>query len=270
MLPAVPTTAQVITDLSYDLAALSEPELLVDWNAVGTGTRAGIRVTTAAGEARSYTNTNLGLDNGEAFLMDGVISAESLSVDADRGARMWVRFRDATTPPFLVRHVEVRLFRETGTHRVGLFNDSLASVFASLGSLPQDWTNAADRLRVRIRHQEVAGISTIFLVAENSSLWAPDLSGPLTPDATNTFSLPVNNANFPPLSGSGEFGFGNFVAGDYYADYQHVRLMRSSEPDTVLPALVAVDVPVLGAHGIAVLVFLFAIGGWVLLARLRY
>ena len=59
MLPAVPTTAQVITDLSYDLAALSEPELLVDWNAVGTGTRAGIRVTTAAGETATQTAATL-------------------------------------------------------------------------------------------------------------------------------------------------------------------------------------------------------------------
>jgi hypothetical protein len=107
------------------------------------------------------------------------------------------------------------------------------------------------------------------LVAENSSLWAPDLSGPLTPDATNTLSLPVNSTNFPPLSGSGEFGFGNFVAGAYFADYQTVRLIRSSESDTVLPALAGVDVPALDVPGTLVLVILIAIGGWVFLMRIR-
>ncbi|MFC2144224.1 hypothetical protein ACFLQM_00880, partial [Acidobacteriota bacterium] len=269
VLPASPATAQVITDLTYDLAALSEPELLVDWTAAGLGTRTGIRVTTTAGNTRTYTHSSLTLDNGEAFLMDVLCSGEFLGADGDRGARMWVRFRDASMPPTLYRYVEARLYRDAGTRRVGLYNSSFDPVSAPLGSLPQDWTNTVDRLRVRIRHQEVAGVGTIIFEAENSSLWAPDLSGPLTPDATNTFSIAANGVNFPPISGSGEFGFGNFVAGGYYADYQHVRLIRSSEPDTVLPALLAVDVPSLGVPGFAVLVMLFAIGGWVLLVRFR-
>jgi len=267
VLPASLATAQTITDLTYDLAVLSEPELLVDWNAFGTGTRAGIRVTTA-GDTRYYTHAGLDLDNGEAFLMDLVLSAESLGADGDRGARMWMRFRDATTPPLQYRHVEARLFRDVSTYRVGLFNSSSALITASLGSLPQDWRSAPDRLRVRIQQQEVAGVSTIFLVAENSSLWAPDLSGPLTPDATNTLSMPVNDALFPPLPGSGEFGFGNFVTGDYYADYETVRLIRSSESDTVLPAALALDIPTLDAWGLILFTGLMAsVAIWILLRK---
>jgi len=256
-LPASLATAQTITDLTYDLVVLSEPELLLDWNAFGTGTRAGIRVTTV-GDTRYYTHTGLGLDNGEAFLMDLVLSAELLGADGDRGARMWVRFRDATMPPLQYRHVETRLFRDVGTYRVGLFNSSSALISASLGSLPQDWTSTSDRLRVRIRHQEIAGVSTIFLVAENSSLWAPDLSGPLTPDATNTLSMPVNDLLFPPSAGSSEFGFGNFETGSYFADYETVRLIRSSESDTVLPAALALDIPTLDAWGLILLTGLMA------------
>ena len=75
VVPARLSFAQAITDLSYELATLSEPELLVDWRAAGLGTRAGVRVTTV-GNTRTYTHSSLGLDNGEAFLMDVVLSAE--------------------------------------------------------------------------------------------------------------------------------------------------------------------------------------------------
>jgi hypothetical protein len=267
VIPAGPAAAQVITDLSYDLAALSEVELLLDWTAFGTGVRAGIAVTTT-GDTRYYTHSGLSLDNGEAFLIDMVASAESLGADGERGARMWVRFRDAAMPPLVYRHVEARLFREAGTSRVGLFNNPSAPIAAYLGSLPQDWTNISDRLRVRIRHQEVAGVSTVFLVAENSSQWTPDLLGPLAPDATNTFGVAVNDASFPPLAASTEFGFGNAVAGTYSASYETVRIIRSSEPDTVLPApLVLNNIPTSGWPGFAVFTILLAIGGWVLLIR---
>ena len=182
---------------------------------------------------------------------------------------MWVRFRDATMPPLLYRHVEARLFREAGTYMVGLFNSSSAPVSASLGSLPQNWTSTVPRLRIRIRQQEVAGVPTIFFSAEDSTQWAPDLSGPLTPDATNTFTVPADNTNFPPVAGISEFGFGNFLAGSYFADYQSVRIIRSSESDTVLPAAFALNIPTLGAPGYAVLAMLLAVGGWILLGRFR-
>ena len=116
---------------------------------------------------------------------------------------------------------------------------------------------------------EVAGAPTIFLVAEDSTQWAPDLSGPLTPDASNTLSVPVDGITFPPSPGSSEFGFGNFVAGDYYADYETVRIIRSSESDTVLPAALNLVIPTLGVSGVAVLVILFATAGLALLVRSR-
>ena len=264
-----PLRAQVITDLSYDLAALSEPELLVDWAGVGTGVRAGIRVTTTAGTTRYYTNSNLALDNGVAYLMDIVFSGQATVTDDERGARMWVRFRDPSLPPLQYRHVEARLFRDAGTNRIGLFNSPSAPSASPLASLPQDWTDTSPRLRVRIRYQEVAGAPTIFLVAEDSTQWAPDLSGPLTPDASNTLSVPVDGITFPPSPGSSEFGFGNFVAGDYYADYETVRIIRSSESDTVLPAALNLVIPTLGVSGVAVLVILFATAGLALLVRSR-
>jgi len=109
--------------------------------------------------------------------MDTVFSGEALAADGDRGARMWVRFSDATLPPAQCRHVEARLVREGGSH-IRLFNSPGA--ITPLASLPQDWTSATPRVRVRIRYQEVAGIPTIFFVAEDSTQWTPDLSGPLT------------------------------------------------------------------------------------------
>lgn len=261
MIFASPATAQVITNLSYDLTSLTEPELLADWVGNGAGVRSGIRVTTAAGDTRTYTHSTLPVD-GEAFLMDTVVSAEGLGADIDRGVKIWVRFAEPTAPPVQVRHAEVRLYREAGTYLVGLFGTSGAGT--ALGSLPQDWTSAADRLRIRIRYQEIAGVGTVFLEAENSSQWRSDLAGPLTPDSSNTFSVLVNGANFPAITGSSEFGFGNAVAGAYYADYQAVQLIRSSEPDTVLPVVrtPTVPVPVLKVSGYAVLVILLAIGGW--------
>lgn len=94
VLSATPAPAQMITDLTYDLAALSEPELRVDWAASGTGARPAIRVTTTSGNTRYYTNSGLSLDSGEAFLMDAVLSAQELAANDERGARLWVRFRD--------------------------------------------------------------------------------------------------------------------------------------------------------------------------------
>ena len=267
MVPASRAAAQVITDLTYDLAALSEPELLVDWNAFGSGTRAGIRVTTAA-NTRYYTHTGLGLGNGEAFLMDVLLSGQVLLADGDRGARLWVRFRDASLPPTQYRHVEARLYRESGTVRLGLYNSSSAPISTPLGSLPQDWGSTSPRLRVRIRHQEVAGVPTIFFVAEDSTQWTPDLSGPLTPDATNTFSVPADNTNFPPTAGISEFGFGNYLLGSYYADYESVRIIRSSESDTVLPAAFALDIPTLDTWGLMLFTGLVAsVAVWILLRR---
>ena len=125
------------------------------------------------------------------------------------------------------------------------------------------------RLRVRIRHQEVAGISTVLFMAEDSNLWAPDLSGPAIPDATNTLSVPVSGS-FSPTPASSEFGFGNVVSGTYDADFETVRIIRSSEPDTVLPALQALNVPTLEFPGYAVLAVLLAMSGWALLIRFRH
>jgi hypothetical protein len=269
VLSASSAPAQVITDLTYGLAALSEPELLVDWVGAGTGIRAGIRVTTS-GDTRYYTNSNLVLDNGEAYLMDIVFSGQATGADGERGARMWVRFRDPSLPPLLYRYVEARFLRDAGTNRVGLFNSPSAPFASPLASLPQDWTSASPRLRVRIRYQSVAGVPTIFLVAEDSTQWAPDLSEPLTPDASNTLSLLVDGTTFPPSPGSSEFGFGNVVAGSYFADYETVRIIRSSESDTVLPAAFDLAIPTLGVSGIAVLVILFATAGLALLVRYRY
>lgn len=269
VLSASPASAQVITDLTFDLTALSEPELLVDWVGAGTGTRAGIRVTTS-GDTRYYTNSNLSLDNGEAFLMDIVFSGEATSADGERGARMWVRFRDPSLPPMQFRYVEARFFRDAGTNRVGLFNSPSALLGSPLASLPQDWTSTSPRLRVRIRYQEVAGVATIFLVAEDSTQWAPDLSGPLTPDASNTLSLPVDGVTFPSSPSSSEFGFGNVLPGSYFADYENVRIIRSSESDTVLPAAFDLAIPTLGVSGTAVFVILLATNGLALLVRNRY
>jgi hypothetical protein len=269
VVPAEISFAQAITDLSYDLATLSEPQLLVDWNAAGLGTRTGIRVT-AVGNTRTYAHSSLNLDNGEAFLMDVILSAESMGFDGDRGARAWVRFRDASLPPMQYRHAEARLYRDGGAFRVGLFNGPTAPIAAPVGSLAQDWRSESPRLRVRIRQQEVAGVPTIFFVVEDSTQWTPDLSGPLAPGAANTLSLPADNANFPAAAGASEFGFGNYLAGNYYADYESVRIIRSSETDTALPVAVARDVPTLNPSGIAMLVLLLAIGGWALATRTRF
>ena len=122
---------------------------------------------------------------------------------------------------------------------------------------------------MRIRYQEVGGVPTIFLTAQDSTQWTSDLSGPLTPNALNSLSLPVDNVSFPASSGSSEFGFGNFVAGAYSSDFENVRIIRSSEPDTFLPALLAANVPALSAHGVASLAMRFAIGGWTIRARWR-
>lgn len=262
-------TAQVVTDLTYDLTTLSEPELLVDWTASGAGSMAGIRVTTTAGQTRTYRHTSLDLDN-VAFLMDVVISAQSLGSDTERGARFWAQFSDPWIPPMLVRHAEVRLYRETGTYKVGLFNTDTGG--SALVSLSRDWTNTVDRLRVRLRYQEIAGVGTIFLVAENSSQWTPDLAGPMSPGPGNTLSLPVNSGNFPGFSGSREFGFGNAIAGAYYGDYQHVRLITSSDPGTELPVPsepATPGVPSLAIPGHVLLFVLLGVGGWVFLARPR-
>ena len=78
-----------------------------------------------------------------------------------------------------------------------------------------------------------------------------------------------NRFSFFTSAGSSEFGFGNFVTGSYSADYQSIRLMRSSESDTVLPAAFALDIPTLGLPGYAVLVTLFAFAGWVILIRFK-
>jgi hypothetical protein len=269
VLSLVPTStarAQVVTDLTYDLAALSEPELLVDWVAFGTGVRTGIRVT-STGNLRYYTHSSLGLDNGEAFLMDVVFSGAPLAAAGERGARMWVRFRDMTLPPGMYWWVEARFLADAASvYRVDLVDGTSGAV---QGSLVQDWASTAPRLRIRIRHQEVAGVPTIFFVAEDSTQWTSDLSGPLAPGAGNTLSMPLSLFSVTG-AGSAEFGFGNVVAGTYYADYESVRIIRSSEPDTLLPVPLALNnIPTMGLAGVVVLVVLLAIGGWVLVVRFR-
>jgi len=143
---------------------------------------------------------------------------------------MWVRFRIPAMHPTQFWFVEIRFTRQGGAYRVDLVDGTNGSIE---GSLPKDWSVVAPRLRVRMRHQEMEGVRTIFLMVEDSTLWKADLSEPVSPDSTNTLSVP--SSSFGSRPASAQFGFGNVISGVYNSDWEVVRVIRSSESDTFLP-----------------------------------
>jgi hypothetical protein len=100
----------------------------------------------------------------------------------------------------------------------------------------------------------------MFFVVEDSTQWPADPSGPLTPDVTNTLTVPISYW-IPSLAGSAEFGFARCVAGTYSTNFETVRIIRSSESDMELPALLMPNIAALSKPDAMVPATRFAIVG---------
>lgn len=222
MLSGVSANAATITDLSYDLFTLSEAQLQNDWTASGLGARTGITLAPCCGYSFYYIRSDLEIRNGQAFLLDAVVSAPPLAVAGERGVRMWAAFTDSNTPlPAPKRRdVEVRLYENAAGQRRFALSDGLNGT--ELASIPADWTSGTPRYEVRLRRQLVGTDSIIFL--------------DVGPEGGSFLSTQVALSLFSFSPGAGnEFGFGNLVSGTYASDWESVRVIVSSEADTLLP-----------------------------------
>lgn len=215
--------ASVVENLFYDLATDS----LSDWTEViGGASRSGIRIQSSR-NTLYYKRDDLAI-NQNAFQIEAVVSGSALAADGELGARMWVKFPGNTH--LLVMNVEVRFVRQGGKYYIVLMDVNDGHEEARL---EQDWTEESPRLRVRIKRQEVGSQDYIFLQAEESSSW----DNPAQPNHLNDppNSLAVLMTNFTALPGSSEVGFGNFITGNYYSDWESIHLTVCDDDTTVLP-----------------------------------
>jgi len=203
---------------------------LSSWTEVAGGaSRVGIKIT-SGGNTLHYTRNDLDIDNGKAFQIEAKFSAEGLGADGERGARMWVKFRDSGLPPGDVYNAELQMVREGGVNKLKLVDGNSNTVRASL---TKDWTSTGDRLRVRIKRQKVSGTDYLILQAESSSSWDdPTQPNNLNDGNSQAVALAGNFSTAPDAS---QFGFGNFVAGNYFSEWDSVHVTAGGNADTILP-----------------------------------
>jgi hypothetical protein len=240
-----PANAVVITDLSYDLAALSEAEFLNDWTESNTGpaaSKTGINIQ-SSGDSIVFSQNSLDMSHGEAFLFDAVVSGSALAAaDGELGARMWVHFGVNGMPPATAYHSEVRFVKEASQYKINLVDGTNGVTRASLVA---SWPDIVPRQRVVLRRQLVGGVDTIIFQVEDENLWDDVLLNPMVIDASNTISIPVLG-NFAGAGSLGTpFGFGNVNSGvgNYYSEWERLRFIHSNEPDTLLPYVQRVPEP---------------------------
>jgi len=215
-----------ITNLIDDLSTSN----LSSWTeVVGGAARAGITITSNS-NTLYYTRSDLDINNAKAFQIEAKFSAEGLGTDGERGARMWVMFRDSALPPGEVYNAELRLVREGGVNKLKLVDGNSGAIRASL---TKNWTQTSPRLRVRIKRQKVSGTDYIILQAEGSSSW-DDPTQPNNLSDANSQAVALAG-NFSSAADSSQFGFGNSVAGNYYSEWNSVHVTAGEDSDTILP-----------------------------------
>lgn len=216
------------TEFNYELASLSEAELLVDWTGIGTSVRTG-KVISSVGNTRTYLRNDIPIGGGQAWMFEAVMSADQITGAGERGARMWARFTDLGAPAFPLgdksRHVELRLLENAALERRFVLFDALGG--GEMLSITGDWAYSH---RVRLRRQLIGIDDLIFLEAQLASA---------SPGAWTSVSTLVSGLSHQVATAS-EFGFGNHStpSGDFDSQWSTIRLMASDDADTLLPTVV--------------------------------
>lgn len=218
--------SQVNLNIYEDMRAST----LSDWTSTGEGSRTGITIQ-SAGNALFYYRNDIPINNQKAFQLEAVLSASAMMNDGERGARMWIRFRDdgIGMPPLTVYSIELWLMRQGGAYLIGLTDGANNSDKAQLD---KDWTTASPRIRVRLKRQNIGGIDYIFLQSENSDIW----DKPSTPniiDGEDSKGVPLSS--FTITSGVSEMGFGNVLAGTYDSFWEYIHITTAADVFTLLP-----------------------------------
>ena len=229
--------ASVVENLYYDLATISEAELLNDWNAFGDAGRSGITITSAS-NIRYYTRTDVAMGAGQAFMLEAVVSADPITSAGERGARMWVKFADPSAPAFpsgdKIRHLEVRLLEDAGGSQRFALVDAIAG--GELVSIAADWSIPADRYRVRLKRQQISGSDYMVLQAEKASeIDDPDDRNP-DPDTPSSQKVLINELQWQ-LTTANELGFGHhsLPTGDFASDWVSVHVTGTNSAVDELP-----------------------------------
>lgn len=229
--------ASVVENLYYDLATISEAELLNDWNAFGDAERSGITITSAS-NTKIYTRTDVAMGTGQAFMLEAVVSADPMGGAGERGARMWAKFVDPSAPAFpsgvKIRHLEVQLLEDgVGSRRFALI-DAIAGT--ELVSIAADWSNPADRYRVRLKRQQISGSNYMVLQAEKASeIDDPDDRNP-DPDTPSSQKVLISGLQWQ-LTTANELGFGHhsLPTGDFASDWVSIHVTGTDSAGVELP-----------------------------------
>ncbi len=193
--------------------------------APGECSKWGIQITTSGGWCY-YSRSDIDTSNGKAFQIEAILSADPLPGDGESGARMWAIFyKTGTSGP--AYYIELRLQMDGGVLNLHLVD------FHGGGpdlTLNKEWTS---HLRVRIKRQLVNGVDYIFLQAEDPNSW-DDPTDPNNLNNANSIGAPLNLYQ-AAIGYHVEFGFGNFIVGDYTSEWKSVHITVGEDANTVLP-----------------------------------
>jgi hypothetical protein len=228
--------AGVTEDLWYDIA--TDP--LTDWaeltSGVGTATKSGIQLY-SQDKSLYYWAAFPGLDSGNAFVVEAVVSVEKppqpAMGDEVSGARLAVDFGDPISGD--IYRAEVRfIIDDAGRMRIALY-DVADGMAIELASVDRDFNTAPLRYRVRIRRQQISGVDYVFLETEPEDV--------MVDGNDETFDDPPRRVVVPQvffgLEASGDPGavtWGNLVSSDTYNSWwESIHLTFCDDPTTLLP-----------------------------------
>lgn len=237
--PVADAFAAIAQNVYYDLDDTTAPiEPPTGWTQpLAGGSRSGITITTAgATDTRIYTRNDIPIDGDQNWSIEAVLSSPSVGAQGERGARITINFTDASAfnlPPVLAvdKHRSVELRLEENASGIRRFSLADGAVGLEKNYLILDWSDTAPRWRIRIR-RDGANIIMEAEPAHTGTLRTDPLSFPKTPYSSVTVAV----SSFSPAIGpANQFGFGHFVNGSYYSEWENVHVTAADDGVTTLP-----------------------------------
>ena len=229
--------AQEITINDYTDLAADPDDPLTGWVETGGAVRSGMTITSTS-NTKTYTRSDVAMGDGQAFMIEAVVSAEGLGGAGERGARMWVKFVDPSAPPVpsgdKIRHLEVQLVEDgVGGRRFALI-DAIAD--SELASIAADWSVTADRYRVRLKRQQISGSDYMVLQAEKASGYDDPHDRNPDPDTPSSKKVLISGLLWQ-LTTANEIGFGHhsLPTGDFASDWVSVHVTGTDSAVFELP-----------------------------------
>ncbi|MHC4248648.1 MAG: Ig-like domain-containing protein [Planctomycetota bacterium] len=227
----------VMTNEIYAVGSPMPPGWSLVQLGVGTSSQAGV---TFDSNDRSYFYTQSfgGLETGNAWVVEALVSAPPPGVGGENGGRLGVYFKDPATGGDTYK-VEVRFENDAGLGLVMRLYDVAGGGAALLATLANDFTTSSPRFRVRLRRQQIGGQECLFLEAEPSSGFEDPAQRGLATDAAPVRAVVVDfpSPMLPDPGGEpGAVQFGNFrQTGTYSSDWESIHVTFCDDATTLLP-----------------------------------